>query len=161
MHQNSDARLELLTSKGGSFAACFFSRSLKRLRLMSALKTVGHAKSEQKTEGPAQRKDLWRNALAGVSGGFVSTMAMHPLDVVNTRLQVLAPGALGVYQKAAWLVRMMTHELSSCRCRTGGCRSFRSTDRHCTDSEALPLMRAYHSSTLVKLSSEFPARMAV
>lgn len=35
-----------------------------------------------------QRTGLWRNALAGVTGGFVATMAMHPLDVVNTRLQV-------------------------------------------------------------------------
>jgi hypothetical protein len=50
-----------------------------------------HAGIEHKTEGKspqAKRKDLWRNAVAGVSGGFVSTMAMHPLDVVNTRLQV-------------------------------------------------------------------------
>jgi len=36
----------------------------------------------------AAQRGLWRNAAAGVSGGFVSTMCLHPLDVVNTRLQV-------------------------------------------------------------------------
>jgi len=30
----------------------------------------------------------WVNAVAGVSGGFVSSIVMHPLDVVNTRFQV-------------------------------------------------------------------------
>ena len=30
----------------------------------------------------------WTNAVAGLSGGFVSAMAMHPLDVVTTRFQV-------------------------------------------------------------------------
>lgn len=30
----------------------------------------------------------WTNAVAGLSGGFVSSMAMHPLDVITTRFQV-------------------------------------------------------------------------
>jgi hypothetical protein len=42
-----------------------------------------------RAEEPHQgRAPLWRNAVAGLSGGFVSAVAMHPIDVVNTRLQV-------------------------------------------------------------------------
>ena len=44
-----------------------------------------------------ERTDLWRNAVAGLSGGFVSSMAMHPLDVVSTRLQVCAPVNRGTF----------------------------------------------------------------
>eukprot|EP00960_Hanusia_phi_P063539 765504-Hanusia_phi.AAC.14 len=35
-----------------------------------------------------QEQGYWKNAVAGLSGGFVSAVMMHPLDVVNTRFQV-------------------------------------------------------------------------
>ncbi|KAJ1479887.1 mitochondrial carrier domain-containing protein, partial [Baffinella frigidus] len=36
----------------------------------------------------------WTNAVAGLSGGFVSSMAMHPLDVITTRFQVHTGGSM-------------------------------------------------------------------
>ena len=56
-----------------------------RGRPAAALVEGAGAKDQQPA---AAQRGLWRNAAAGVSGGFVSTMCLHPLDVVNTRLQV-------------------------------------------------------------------------
>ena len=41
----------------------------------------------QRTPPPPYSRH-WTNAVAGLSGGFVSAMAMHPLDVITTRFQV-------------------------------------------------------------------------
>ncbi|EKX48839.1 hypothetical protein GUITHDRAFT_68495 [Guillardia theta CCMP2712] len=49
---------------------------------------IANKSDHQQVGNPAQEQSYWKNAVAGLSGGFVSAVVMHPLDVVNTRFQV-------------------------------------------------------------------------
>ena len=49
---------------------------------------IANKSDHQQVGNPTQEQSYWKNAVAGLSGGFVSAVVMHPLDVVNTRFQV-------------------------------------------------------------------------
>jgi len=55
---------------------------------MQGTRTGGQEAPRDGEGGTGARQGLWRNAVAGLSGGFVSSIMIHPLDVVNTRVQV-------------------------------------------------------------------------